>query len=130
MTGVGVWHYVDAGHAGAGYVGSAQVVIRSDVRGESIVSVYDVFGRAAQAFDVFENARCTFHSNSPGGFRTVHLHPAAPAFCGRQSSNTMTCWVHYGLTNEIATATIPSPKDQGDRSAVLQALLTHLVAAT
>jgi hypothetical protein len=60
----------------------------------------------------------------------VHLVPAAPAFCGWQSSDTMTCWVHYRLTNGIVTATIPSPTHRGDRAAVLQALLTHLLAMT
>jgi len=132
VTGVGVWHYVDAGHAGAGYLGSAQVMVRSDRPGESILGLYDVFGTAVQASVVFENARCTFRTYSPGGLQVVRLVPPAPAFCGRQAApaNTMTCWVHFALTNEIVTATIPARLDQTDRATVLQALLTHLIAQT
>lgn len=128
-TGVGIWHYADAGHVGAGYLGSAQVFIRSDVRGESIVSTLDVFGTAAQAAILFDFARCNFRTNSPTGFRVVHLVPAAEAFCGPQEpADTMTCWVHYQLANGIVDATIPSPANRGDGAAVLQALLAQLVA--
>lgn len=127
VTGVGPWQYVDPGHVGSGYIGSAQVFLTSDLPGEQISDNYDVFTTAADASASFSAAYSNFHSEP--GFVTLTLNPSVRAFCGPQTSplNT-TCWFTRGTTNGIVTATVPSRSSTADNQAVLQAMLTHLVA--
>ena len=130
VTGVGVWQYADAGHVGAGYLGSAQVRLRADLAGESVVSIYDVFTADADAVAAFDAAYTNFQRFSPGDFQILHLSPPAEAFCGPQAAlaNTTACWFTHGLATGIVTATVPSAAYRGDGPAVLQAMLTHLIA--
>jgi hypothetical protein len=130
VVGVGRWQYVDAGHVGSGYVGSAQVSLRSDIAGETVTSIYDVFSTHPAAAAAFNRAYSAFKAHSPAGsFRIPQLSPSVAAFCGPQASpgNTSTCWFNHGPTSGIVTATIPSAAYDGDIDAVLQAMLTHLV---
>lgn len=129
VRGVGTWTYIDAGHAGSGYDGSAQVVIRSSVEGETVTAIYDVFTAASQATARFRLAESNFSRFSPGGFRLLHLSPAVSAFCGAQAgpAGTTTCWFTYKVTNGNVTTTAPLAYS-GDGPAVLQAMLSHLLA--
>jgi hypothetical protein len=131
VRGVGTWTYIDAGHAGNGYAGSAQVLIRSSIEGETVTAIYDVFAAASQATARFRLAEANFSRYSPGGFRLLHLSPAVSAFCGLQAgpADTTTCWFTYKVTNGNVTTTAP-PADSGDGPAVLQAMLSHLLALT
>jgi hypothetical protein len=132
VRGVGTWTYVDPGHAGSGYTGSAQVRIRSSVEGETVTAIYDVFAAASQAEAQFSMAESNFSRYSPaGGFRLLHLRPAVSAFCGVQAgpADTTTCWFTYKGTNGNVTTTVP-PAYSGDGPAVLQAMLSHLLALT
>lgn len=131
VLGVGPWQYADAGQVGSGYVGSAQVRLRSDAIGESFASTYDVFVTAADAAAWFTSAYSNFRSYSPAGsVRVPRLNPSVNAFCAPQAapSDTTTCWFLRGFTTGIVTATIPTSAPRGDADAVLQAMLTHLVA--
>ncbi len=132
VRGVGTWTYVDAGHAGSGYAGSAQVVIHSSIKGETITAIYDVFAAAPQATARFRLAEANFSRYGPaGGFRLVHLRPAVSAFCGLQAgpADTTTCWFNDKATNGNVTTTAP-PAYRGDGPAVLQAMLSHVVTLT
>jgi hypothetical protein len=132
VRGVGTWTYIDAGHAGSGYAGSAQVLIRSSVGGETVTAIYDVFAAASQAAERFRLAESNFSRfRRGGGFRVLHLRPAVSAFCGLQAgpADTTTCWFNYKVTNGNVTTTAP-PADSGDGPAVLQAMLSHLLALT
>jgi len=132
---VGTWTYIDAGHVGSGYVGSAQVLIRSSIEGETVTAIYDVFTAASQAraeFSLAESNFSRFSRRSPAGsFRLLQLSPAVSAFCGPQAApaNTTTCWFDYTATNGIVTTTAP-PVYSGDGPAVLQAMLSHVLALT
>jgi hypothetical protein len=129
--GVGPWHYADAGHVGSGYVGSAQVRLRSDTIGESFVATYDVFVTTARAAAWFSGAYSNFRSaGPPGSVRIPPLAPPVDAFCAPQAAPpaTTTCWFLRGSTTGIVTATTPTRASSGDTDAVLQAMLTHLVA--
>jgi hypothetical protein len=129
VAGVGVWQYFDAGHVGAGYVGSAQVCLRSDLAGESIDAFYDVFTADADASAEFDRAYANFHRYGPAGrFQLLHLNPPVRAFCSAQASGDAICWFVRGLASGIVTATVPASVDRGDGPAVLQAMLTHLIA--
>jgi hypothetical protein len=131
VLGVGPWHYVDAGHPGSGYLGSAQVRLRSDAIGESFAfNNYDVFGTAADAAAWYTTAYSNFRSYSPAGsVRVPRLTPSVNAFCGPQAAppDTATCWFVRGFTTGIVTATIPTSAPR-DEDGVLQAMLTQLVA--
>jgi hypothetical protein len=130
--GVGTWTYIDAGHAGSGYAGSAQVLIRSSIKGETITAIYDVFAAASQATARFRLAEANFRQyRTAGGFRLVHLRPAVSAFCGLQAgpADTTTCRFNYKVTNGNVTTTAP-PAYSGDGPAVLRAMLSHLLALT
>jgi hypothetical protein len=132
VRGVGTWTYIDAGHAGSGYAGSAQVLIRSSIEGETVTAIYDVFTAASQATARFSLAESNFSRYSPaGGFRLLHLSPAVRAFCGLQAgpADTTTCWFNYKVANGNVTTTAP-PGYSGDGPAVLQAMLSHLLALT
>lgn len=132
VRGVGTWTYIDAGHVGSGYVGSAQVLIRSSVEGETVASIYDVFTAATQAGAQFRVAESSFSRYSPAGsFRLLRLSPAVSAFCGPQAgpANTTTCWFDCTVTNGIVTTTAP-PSYSGDGPAVLQAMLSRVLALT
>jgi hypothetical protein len=131
VRGVGTWTYIDAGHAGSGYTGSAQVLIRSSIEGETVTAIYDVFTAASQATARFRLAESNFSRYSPGGFRLLRLSPAVSAFCGLQAgpADTTTCWFTYRVTNGNVTTTAP-PAYSGDGPAVLQAMLSHLLALT
>ena len=132
MRGAGPWTYIDTGHAGNGYTGSAQVLIRSSINGETVTSIYDVFTAASQATARFSLAQANFSRHSPaGGFRQLHPSPAVSAFCGLQAgpADTTTCWFTDKATNGNATTTAP-PGYNGDGPAVLQAMLSHLHALT
>jgi hypothetical protein len=65
------------------------------------------------------------------GFRLLHLGPAVGAFCDSQPgpAGPTTCWFTYKVTNGNVTTTAP-PAYSGDGSAVLQAMLSHLLALT
>jgi hypothetical protein len=131
VLGVGPWSYVDAGHVGSGYIGSAEVRLRSDEIGESFGNNYDVFATPAGATAWFMTAYTNFRKFSPAGtFRVPRLTPSVNAFCGPQAgpANTTTCWFVRGVTTGIVTATIPTSASGGDTDAVLQAMVTHLVA--
>jgi hypothetical protein len=130
VRGVGTWIYIDAGHAGSGYAGSAQVLIRSSIEGETVTAIYDLFAVAPQATARFRLAESNFSRYGPaGGFRLLHLRPAVSAFCGLQAgpADTTTCWFNYKVTNGNVTTTAP-PGHSGDGPAVLQAMLSHLLA--
>jgi hypothetical protein len=130
VLGVGPWQYVDAGHVGPGYVGSAEVRLRSDEVGESVDDNYDVFATPAGAAAWYTTAYTNFRKYSPPGtFRVPRLSPAVNAFCGPQAAptDTTTCWFVRGFTTGIVDATIPASARRGDADAVLQAMLTHLV---
>lgn len=135
VQGAGTWTYIDAGHVGSGYVGSAQVLIRSSIEGETVTAIYDVFTAASQArarFSLAESNFSRFSRHSPAGrFRLLQLSPAVSAFCGPQTApaNTTTCWFDYTVTNGIVTTTVP-PVYGGDGPAVLQAMLSHVLALT
>ena len=134
VPGVGTSAYIDAGHVGSGYVGSAQVLIRSSIEGETITAIYDVFTTAPQArarFSLAESNFSRFSRHLPAGvFRLVHLSPAVSAFCAPQvPAGTTTCWFNDMVTNGIVTTTAP-PAYSGDGPAVLQALLSHVRALT
>jgi hypothetical protein len=128
--GVGLWQYADAGHVGSGYVGSAEVRLRSDAIGESVSGTYDVFAAAPAAAAWFTTAYSNFRAYGPAGsVRLPKLNPSVKAFCGPQAApDTTTCWFVRGKTTGIVTATTPSSTSRGDEDAVLQAMLTHLVA--
>ncbi|MDQ1462187.1 MAG: hypothetical protein QOI08_3671 [Actinomycetota bacterium] len=131
VLGVGRWQYADAGHVGSGYAGSAQLRFRSDAMGESLSSTYDVFMAAPPAATRFTRAYANFRTYGPAGsVRVPQLNPSVNAFCARQAAppDTTTCWFVRGLTTGIVTATTPSSTSRGDEDAVLQAMLTHLVA--
>lgn len=130
LLGVGPWHYADAGHPGSGYLGSAQVRLRSDAIGESFASYYDAFGTAADAAAWYTAAYSNFRSYSPAGIRVPRLNPSVYAFCAPQAApaDTNTCWFARGFTTGIVTATIPISASRGDADAVLQAMLSHLVS--
>jgi hypothetical protein len=131
VLGVGRWQYADAGHVGSGYVGSAQVRLRSDAMGESVSSTYDVFMAAPAAAAWFTSAYSNFRTYGPAGsVRVPQLNPSVNAFCAPQAAppDTTTCWFVRSLTTGIVTATTPSSTSRGDEDAVLQAMLTHLVA--
>ncbi len=132
VVGVGPWQYVDAGHVGSGYLGSAKVTLRSDVSRERIDGISDVFTSPAAASAVFAQTYSNFRRYSPsihGSVRVVQLDPPVGAFCGPQAApaKTTTCWIVHGSTTGDVTATIPSASDGGDSQAVLQAMLTHLL---
>jgi hypothetical protein len=132
VRGVGTWTYIDAGHVGSGYVGSAQVLIRSSIEGETVAPIYDVFTAASHARARFRLAESNFSRYSPAdGFRLLQLSPAVRAFCGRQAgpASTTTCWFNYKVINGNVTTTAP-PVYSGDGPAVLQAMLSHLLALT
>ena len=135
VQGVGTWTYIDAGHVGSGYVGSAQVVIRSSIEGETVTAIYDVFRAASQArarFSLAESNFSRFSRHGPAAsFRLLHLSPAVSAFCAAQAgpANTSTCWFDYTVTNGIVTTTAP-PVYSGEGPAVLQAMLSHVLALT
>jgi hypothetical protein len=126
VLGVGPWQYADAGHVGSGYLGSAQVRIRSDATGESVDDSYDVFVTASDAAASYTTAYTNFRRYS---YRAPRLSPSVNAFCGPQAApaDTTTCWFLRGVTTGIVTATIPSRAQQGDADSVFQAMLTHLV---
>jgi hypothetical protein len=130
VAGVGVWQYIDAGHVGVGYVGSAEVCLRSDRAGESLGGIYDVFTADADASAEFDVAYASFQRYSPAGsFQVLHLNPPVDAFCSPQvSASTTICWFVRGLATGIVTATIPSAAYGGEGQAVLHAMLTHLIA--
>ena len=97
-----------------------------------MTSIYDVFTAASQATARFSLAESNFSRYSPaGGFRLLHLSPAVSAFCGLQAgpADTTTCWFNYKVTNGNVTTTAP-PGYSGDGPAVLQAMLSHLLALT
>jgi hypothetical protein len=132
VRGVGTWTYVDAGHVGSGYIGSAQVMIRSSIEGETVTAIYDLFTAASQARVEFNLAESDFSRYSPAkSFRLLQLRPAVSAFCGPQpapaNTTTTTCWFDYTVTNGIVTTTAP-PVYGGDGPAVLQAMLSHVLA--
>ena len=132
VWGVGTWTYIDAGHVGSEYAGSAQVLIRSSVEGETVTATYDVFTAASRAAARFRVVESNFSRYRPGGgFRLLHLSPAVSAFCGLQASpaDTTTCWFTYTVTNGNVVTTAP-PADSGDGPDVLQAMLSHLLALT
>ena len=132
VRGVGTWTYIDAGHAGNGYAGSAQALIRSSIDGETATAIYDVFTAASQAAARFRLAESNFSRYGPaGGFRLLHLSPAVSAFCGLQAgpADTTTCWFNYKVANGNVTTTAP-PAYSGDGPAVLQSMLSHLLALT
>ena len=131
VVGVGPWQYADAGHAGSGYLGSAEVSLRSEDAGEKISGIYDVFTSAAAASASFAEASSNFRKYSPvGSFRTLRLDPPVGAFCGPQAApaNTVTCWFVHGSTTGILTATTPSAANGGDGQAVLESMLKRVVA--
>ena len=128
VVGVGPWQYADAGHVGNGYVGSAQVSLRSDDAGESIDGIYDVFTTSAAAAASFNTAYANFQRYSPAGsFQVLKLDPAVRAFCAPQAApaNTTTCWFVRGSTTATVTATTSSASSDG--RTVLRAMLAHLV---
>jgi hypothetical protein len=130
--GVGTWTYIDAGHAGSGYAGSAQVLIRSSIEGETVTAIYDVFAVASQATARLRVAESNFSRyNLADGFRLLHLSPAVSAFCGSQAgpAGATTCWFNYKVTNGNVTITVPSASGD-DGPAALQAMLSHLLALT
>jgi len=130
VLGVGAWHYVDAGHVGKGYVGSAQVRLRSATPGESVSAIYDVFTTASEATASYATASSNFRRYSPPGtVRSVRLAPAVSAFCAPQTAppRTVSCWFVHDLTTATVTATTP-PNFSGDSDIVMQALLAHLLA--
>jgi hypothetical protein len=132
VRGVGIWTYIDAGHAGSGYAGSAQVLIRSGAETGTITAIYDVFAAASQATARFKVAESNFSRYGlGGGFRLLHLSPAVSAFCGSRAgpAGPTTCWFNYKVTNGNVTTTAP-PVYGGDGPAVLQAMLSHLLALT
>ena len=132
VRGTGTWTYIDAGHAGSGYAGSAQVLIRSSIEGETVTAIYDVFAAASQARARFRLAESNFSRYTPAGsFRLLHLGPAVSAFCDSQAdpAGPSTCWFNYKVTNGDVMTTAP-PADSGDGLAVLQAMLSHLLALT
>jgi hypothetical protein len=131
VLGVGPWQYADAGHVGSGYVGSAEVRLRSDATGESVSTNYDVFADAPAAAAWFSRAYSNFRTSGPAGsVRVPQLTPSVDAFCAPQAAppDTTTCWFVRGVTTGIVTATTPSNTSRGDEDAVLQAMLTHLIA--
>jgi hypothetical protein len=132
VVGVGPWQYVDAGHVGGGNLGSAHVSLRSDASGEKISGVYDVFTTPAAASVDFAHAYSnfrTYSSETRNGVSVLHLHPAVDAFCGPQVPvDATTCWFVHGATTGNVDATIPSTANAGDNQAVVQAMLTHLLA--
>jgi hypothetical protein len=131
VLGVGPWQYADAGHVGSGYIGSAQVRLRSDALGESVSSTYDVFLAAPAATASFTTAYSNFRTYGPAGsVRVPQLNPSVNAFCAPQAAppDTTTCWFIRGRTTGIVTVTTPSNTSRGDEVAVLQAMLTHLIA--
>jgi hypothetical protein len=130
VVGVGPWQYVDAGHEGNRYVGSAQVSLHSDVSGESIDGIYDVFTTSAAASASFGQAYANFRKYGPvGSFRVLKLNPPVHAFCAPQAApaNTTTCWFERGSTTADVTATTPSASSSSDSQTLLQSMLTHLV---
>lgn len=131
VLGVGAWQYADAGHVGSGYLGSAQVRLRSDATGESVSSTYDVFTAPPAAAAWFASAHANFRTYGPAGsVRVPQLNPSVNTFCAPQAAppDTTTCWFVRGLTTGIVTATTPSSTSRGDEDGVLQAMLTHLIA--
>ena len=84
-------------------------------------------GAAAEYTTAYTNFR---KFSPPGSFRVPRLNPSVNAFCGPQAgpSDTTTCWFVRGSTTGIITATIPANSSRGDIDAVVQAMLTHLVA--
>lgn len=123
VTGVGMFTYVDAGHLGRGYIGSAEVRIRSDSSGEQIYAIYDVYDTTAHSLADF------------GGSLKVdprlRLSPVVPTACFKDPSppgDTTHCRLHYGRTNATGILTIPSAADSQDIAAVMQAMLSHLLA--
>jgi hypothetical protein len=131
VVGVGPWAYADAGHVGNGYLGSAKLSLHSDASGETISGIYDVFAAPPAASATFARASSNFRAYSPAGsVRVPEVNPAVDAFCAPQAvpANTTTCWFVHGSTAGIVTATIPSAADRGVSQAILQAMLTHLVA--
>jgi hypothetical protein len=108
------------------------VLIRSSIEGQTLTPIYDVFAAASQARAQFRLAESNFSRYSPAGsFRLLHLSPAVSAFCGPQAApaNTTTCWFNHTVTNGSVTATAP-PSYSSDGPAVLQAMLSHLLALT
>jgi hypothetical protein len=94
VRGVGTWTYIDAGHAGSGYAGSAQVLIRSSVEGETVTAIYDVFAAASQATARFRLAEANFSRyRRGGGFRLLHLRPAVSAFCAQPVCRLAPHWL-------------------------------------
>ena len=89
-------------------------------------------GRFSAAEILLNRARDTVETRLPAGsFRLLQLSPAVSAFCGPQATppNTTTCWFDYTVITGIVTATAP-PVFSGDGPAVLQAMLSHVLALT
>jgi hypothetical protein len=132
VQGVGTWTYADGGPKSSAYLGSAQVSIRSNIEGETISGIYDVYTTAAEAETDYRATQSNFSSGSPSGsFRLLELFPAVNAFCGAQAfpANTTTCWFNDTVTNGSVTITAP-PAYSSDGPAVLQAMLSHVLAQT
>jgi hypothetical protein len=59
-------------------------------------------------------------------YEAVKLSPPAAAFCGKNSDGSSTCWLQY----RASTATVEvsgGASNEADGTAVMQAMLTHLV---
>ena len=122
--GVGPWQYVDAGHVGAGYEGSAGVSFSSNAPSETVHGNYDVFATTSQAKAAFEAASANFEQSPSADFSTVNLGSGAQAFCGAQPNNASTCWFHFQDVNGSVGTSTPITDTTG--STVLKAMFAHL----
>jgi hypothetical protein len=107
-------------------------LIRSNIEGETVTGIYDVYTTAAEAEADYSAAQSNFSSFSPpGSFRLLQLSPAVNAFCGPQAApaNTTTCWFNDAVTNGSVTLTAP-PAYASDGPSVLQAMLSHVLTQT
>jgi hypothetical protein len=126
---VGPAAYADGEPDGA--IDSAEVSIRSDVEGQQVFAVYDVFADEQSAMAVYNEADAnfrTFQDSSEPTYRTMTLSPEVPAFCALQNDGSTQCWLVHGVTTASLNVTDPGGGIGTDDQAILQALLDHLIS--
>ena len=129
VDGVGPFAYADAGPQGR--IDSAEVHIQSDVDGEQITAVYDVFPNVKAAtitYDGADNNFRSFQGSNDPSYRTVTLSPSVPAFCASHPDGSTQCWLVHDVTTGTFNLTVPGGDTGTEDQAILQALLDHLIS--
>lgn len=115
----------EAATAGQGRVDSALVNVASDVSAERVSAIYDVYDTPANAERAYRAADA--NAKAAGGYKSVTLSPSTSAYCGRQSDGSSNCWFAYRAAVAVVDVSGAGSSSTDDATAVMQAMLTHLV---